>query len=186
MNPSRVTPSDVFSWIRRHFRNRILFHFITTDKVALTSLRRVTLGESPSLPELPRLQHEENNEAFVQNEGPRGLGAGLPGPGGPVLTISDSAGVRGRSDWVPTFLEKHWFSLRFRKGALGSLQAARAWPRAGRPSRLLAPPPWSCTALAPALHRRGPEAQRGRLTCLRSHSWQVAELGFEPGTFHCL
>lgn len=39
MNPSQVTPSDVFSWIRRHFRNRILFHFITTDKVALTSLR---------------------------------------------------------------------------------------------------------------------------------------------------
>lgn len=132
MNPSRVTPSDVFSWIRRHFRNRILFHFITTDKVALTSLRRVTLGESPSLPELPRLQHEENNEAFVQNEGPRGLGAGLPGPGGPVLTISDSAGVPWAFRLGPYVLGKTLVQSAIQEGSTwvtaGSAGLAPGWP----------------------------------------------------------
>lgn len=132
MNPSRVTPSDVFSWIRRHFRNRILFHFITTDKVALTSLHRVTLGESPSLPELPRLQHEENNEAFVQNEGPRGLGAGLPGPGGPVLTISDSAGVPWAFRLGPYVPGKTLVQSAIQEGSIwvtaGSAGLAPGWP----------------------------------------------------------
>lgn len=92
MNPLPVTPSDISTWMGKHFHDQILLHFLITDEVILTSPCCVTLGKLPSLSEplFSHLQSEDNSRSVCRIKGCRTLSAGHPGPWGCFLTILDS------------------------------------------------------------------------------------------------